>query len=92
MVLTKLRQRRIDGDACEPGGKPRSFIKILDMGEGVQKTILQRVFRIFVISHDPMDDTEDSFDMAFAKLSEGGSSASLGRLRSTAPRSTLEDL
>jgi len=78
MVLTKLRQRRIDGDACEPGGKPRYFIEILDMGEGIQKTILHCVFRVFAISHDPINDTEDFFDMAFAKLSEGGSSSSLG--------------
>jgi len=78
MVCTKLGQRRIDGDACQPGGKPRSLIEILDMGKGVQKTILQCVFRIFASSHDPMDNTEGPFDMAFAKLSEGDSSTSLG--------------
>jgi len=49
MVPAELRQRRIDGDACQPGGKPRSFIEILDMGEGIQKTILQCVFRVFAI-------------------------------------------
>jgi hypothetical protein len=48
------------------------------MGEGIQKTILQCVFRVFAISHDPMNDTEDFFDMPLAKLSEGGSSSSLG--------------
>jgi hypothetical protein len=48
------------------------------MGKGIQKTILHCVFRVFAISHDPMYDTEDFFRMAFAKLSEGGSSSSLG--------------
>jgi hypothetical protein len=48
------------------------------MGEGVQKRILQGVLRVFAVSHDPMNDTEDFFDMAFAKLSEGGSSFNLG--------------
>jgi hypothetical protein len=77
-VFAKLRQRRIDGDAGQPGGKPRSFVEILDMGEGVQKTILQGVLRVFAVSHDPMNDTEDFFDVALAKLSEGGSSSTLG--------------
>src|SRR5260370_42346788 len=45
------------------------------MDEGIQKTILQCVF---AVSHDPMNDTEDFFDMAFAELSKGGSSSSLG--------------
>src|SRR6202041_2295835 len=84
-------QRRIDGDACQPGGKSRSFIEILDMGEGIQKTILHCIFRVFPISHDPMNDTEDFFDMAFAKLSERGSSSSLGGSYQLllAPRSSL---
>jgi hypothetical protein len=78
MVPTKLRQRGVDGDACQPGSKPRSFVKILDMGEGIQKTILHCVFRVFAISHHPMDDTEKFFAMALAKFSEGGSSSSFG--------------
>src|SRR5260370_8845221 len=78
MVLTKLRQRRIDGDACQPGGKLRSCIEILDMGEGIQKTILQCVFGVFAVSRDPMNDTEDFLDMAFAKLSERSSSPTFG--------------
>jgi hypothetical protein len=59
------------------------------MGEGIQKTILHCVFRVFAISHDPMNDTEDFFDMSFAKLSEGGLAFQSWRLLSTAPRSTL---
>jgi hypothetical protein len=43
------------------------------MDKGIHKTILHCVFRIFAISHDPVNDTEDFFDMAFAKLSERGS-------------------
>jgi hypothetical protein len=48
------------------------------MDESIQKALLHCVFRVFAVSHDPMNDTEDFFDMAFAKLSEGGSSSSLG--------------
>src|SRR6266481_3595686 len=77
-VFAKLYQGGINRNACQPGGKPRSFIEILDMDEGIQKTILQRVFRVFAISHDPASHTGDLFHMTFAKLSEGGSSSSLG--------------
>jgi hypothetical protein len=48
------------------------------MDESLQKRILHCVFRVFAVSHDPMNDAEDFFDMAFAKLSEGGSSSDLG--------------
>jgi hypothetical protein len=48
------------------------------MGEGIQKTILHCVFRVFAISHDPINDPEDFFGMAFAKHSEGGSTSGLG--------------
>jgi hypothetical protein len=48
------------------------------MDESIQKALLHCVFRVFAISHDPINDAEDFFDMALAKLSEGGSSSSLG--------------
>jgi hypothetical protein len=48
------------------------------MEEGAQKGVLHCVFRIFAISSDPMGDSEDLLDMAFAKLAEGGSSSNLG--------------
>ena len=91
MVVTKFRHRRIDGDARQPGGEPRLSIKILDIEEGIQKTILDLVFRVLAISHDPLDDTKDFFDMSLAELSERGSSSTLGccyQLR-LAPRSKI---
>jgi hypothetical protein len=48
------------------------------MDESIQEALLHGVFRVFTISYDPMNDTEESLEMAFAKLSEGGSSSSLG--------------
>jgi hypothetical protein len=93
MVLTELAQGGINGDACKPGCKLRSFIKVLDVEESTQKTILHCVFRVFAISHDPMDDTEDSLAMPFAKLTEGGSFAGLSGCDQLllAPRSKIAD-
>jgi hypothetical protein len=48
------------------------------MDESIQKTILHCIFRVFAVSHDPMNDTEDFFDVPFAKLFEGAWSSSLG--------------
>jgi hypothetical protein len=48
------------------------------MDESIQKAVLRCVFRVFAISQNPMGYAEDSCDMAFAKLSEGGSSSALG--------------
>src|SRR5260221_5633536 len=76
-VLAKLHQGGINRNAGQPGRKLGSSIKILEMDESIQKTILHCVFRVFAVSHHPMNDTEDFFDMALAKLSEGGSSSSL---------------
>jgi hypothetical protein len=47
------------------------------MGEGIQKRILHCVFRVFTISHHPMDDTEDLFAVAFAEFSKGVRSSNL---------------
>jgi hypothetical protein len=77
MILTELAQGRVNGDACKPGCKLRSSIKVLDVEEGIEKTILHCVFRVFAISNDPMDDTEESLAMPFTKLTEGGSFAGL---------------
>jgi hypothetical protein len=51
---------------------------MLEMDESIQKALLHCVFSIFTISYDPASHTSDSFQMTFAKLSEGGSSSSLG--------------
>jgi hypothetical protein len=48
------------------------------MDESIQKAVLRCVFRVFAISENPMGYAEDSYDMAFAKLPERGSSATLG--------------
>jgi hypothetical protein len=48
------------------------------MDESIQKALLRCVFRVFAISHDPINDPEDFFGMAFAKLSERGSTSGLG--------------
>jgi hypothetical protein len=78
MVVTKPHQGGINRNAGQPGCKLGPSIKILEMDESIQKTILHCVFCVFAISHHPMNDTEDFFDMAFAKLSEGAWSSSLG--------------
>jgi hypothetical protein len=77
-VFTKLHQGGINRNAGQPGCKLGSSIKILEMDESIQKALLRCVFRVFAISHDPINDAEDSFGMAFAKLSEGGSTSALG--------------
>jgi hypothetical protein len=94
MLLTKLRKRGIDGNARQPSRKPCPFIEILDMGQGIQKTILHRVFRVFAMSHHPIDDTENAFSMAFAKFSKGNSSSGLsGRYQLLlAPSSKIANL
>src|SRR6266566_636863 len=76
-VFTELHEGGINRDAGQPGCKLGSSIKILEMDESIQKAVLRCVFRVFAVSHDPMDDTEDFCAMAFAKLPEGGSSSSL---------------
>ena len=77
-VLAKLCQGRINGNARQPGRKPRSAVKILEMEKGTQKGVLHCVFRVFAISRDPMGDSEEFLDMAFAKLTEGGPSSNPG--------------
>src|SRR6266403_1500286 len=77
-VFAKLHQGGINRNAGQPGCKLRSSIKILEMDESIQKALLPCVFRVFAISHDPINDAEDFFGMAFEKLSEGGSTSGLG--------------
>jgi hypothetical protein len=48
------------------------------MDECIQKALLRCVFRVFAILDDPINDAEDFFGIAFAKLSEGGSTSGLG--------------
>jgi hypothetical protein len=60
-----------DHRACKLG----SSLKILEMDESIHHALLRRVF---TISDDPASHIGDSFPMTFAKLSEGGSSSSLG--------------
>jgi hypothetical protein len=74
-LLSFIKAALIAMRVSQPGCKLGSSIKILEMDESIQKALLRRVF---AVSHDPMNDTEDFFDMAFAKLSEGGSSSNLG--------------
>ena len=50
--LAKNHQRRIDGDAGEPGGETGSAIKILEMNKCIQERILNGVLRIFTVSGD----------------------------------------
>jgi hypothetical protein len=78
MVVSQLHQGGVNRDAGQPGCKLGSSIKILEMDVSIQKTILHCIFRVLAISHNPMNDTEDFFDLAFAKLSERAWSSSLG--------------
>ena len=48
------------------------------MDESIHNALLRCVFRVFTISDDPASHIGVSFPMTFAKLSEGGSSSSLG--------------
>src|SRR5258705_11395117 len=77
-VFAKLHQGGINRNAGQPGCKLGSSIKILEMDESVQKALLRCVFRVFTVSCDPASHTGDFFHMAFAKLSEGGSSPTFG--------------
>ena len=89
MVLTKLRQRRIDGDACQPGGKPRSFIEILDMGEGIQKTVLHCVFGVFAVSRDRSMPRKTFLTDGVCQSSTKGARLRVAATISTTTRSTL---
>jgi hypothetical protein len=48
-LLTKLHQGCINGGACQPGCKTRSFIETLKMDESTQKTIVHCIFRVFTV-------------------------------------------
>jgi len=91
MVLTKLHQGRINGNACQPGCKVGPSIKILEMDESIEKALLPCVFRVFTVSYDPASHTGDLFHMTFAKLSEGSSSPTFGGCDqlALAPRSKI---
>src|SRR5882757_8154298 len=77
-VFTKLHQGGINRNAGQPGCKLGSSIKILEMDESTQNSLLRCVFRVFTVSYDPASHPEDLFHMTFAKLSEGRSFPAFG--------------
>src|SRR5258708_28958580 len=77
-VFTKLHQAGINRNAGQPGCKLGSSIKILEMDESIQKALLHCVFRVFALSHDPINDAEDFFGMVLANLSERRSFSIIG--------------
>src|SRR5712672_2626096 len=60
------------------GSSMGTSIKILEMDESTQKTLLRCIFRVFTVSYDPASHPEDLFHMTFAKLSEGSSLPAFG--------------
>jgi len=58
-IAAQLHQRCIDGDSGEPGGQPRSSIKIVQVHQAAQETFLERIFGVLVISGDTQSGVEN---------------------------------
>src|ERR1700722_12999409 len=95
--LPELPQRRVDGDARQPGGKTGSFIEIGEVNESAHEGILHRVFRVLAIAGDPKRHPENHLRMTFTKHAErgtmtafrGGYQFALAPSRKAAPRDCI---
>jgi len=77
--LAKNHQRGINGDARQPGGKRGPFVKVLEMDEGAQESILQSILRVFAISGDTKCRLVKLSGIGLAKGTESRRLASFGR-------------
>jgi radical SAM superfamily enzyme YgiQ (UPF0313 family) len=56
----KFHQGGVDGDAMQPGGKPRLAGKARQISKGEEKRILQRVARVIFDAEDPARDCQQT--------------------------------
>ena len=64
--------RRIDGDAVQPGEKQRVTLEPLQRLVGIQEGILHHVLGVFGVVDQPIDRMEQTILIAADQLPEGG--------------------
>jgi hypothetical protein len=76
--LSQNHERRIDGDAREPGSETGSAVKVLYMKKRSQQGVLNRVFRVLAASGDPARGTKELLSISLENCVEGPGMPALG--------------
>jgi len=77
-LLPEIHQRRVDGDARQPGSETRPTIKIPHVKECAQERVLNRIFGVLNASGDSVCDTKGLRPLSFGERVERHGMASLG--------------
>jgi hypothetical protein len=71
VILAQFHQRGIHCDACQPSGKSRPSVKILQVKEYFKEAFLDCVLGVLAISCNAISNAEHLFRMTFVQIIEG---------------------
>jgi hypothetical protein len=71
VTLAQFHQRCVYSDACQPSGKSRPSVKILQVKECVKEAFLNGVLGVLAISQNAISNTEHLFGMTLIQIIEG---------------------
>jgi len=70
--LSENHERRVDGDAREPGSESGPAVKVRHVNKRSQECVLNCVFRVLAGSGNPMCGTKELLSISLGKRGEGG--------------------